>query len=78
MTNRDWCNKNGYTMSELSKLSGVARTTLYDMDSHRYNLNPKTVNQVLATRKSLERIDKPCYILPIILWLILVILLVLV
>lgn len=78
MTNKEWCEKNGYTMSELSRLSGVNRSTLYDMDSQRYNVNPKTVNQVLATRKSLERLDRPCYILPIILWLILVIMLVLI
>lgn len=78
MTNRDWCNKNGYTMTELSKLSGVCRSTLYDMDAKRYNVNPKTVQQVLATRKALERLNRPCYILPVILWLILVILLVLV
>ena len=78
MTNRDWCNKNGYTMTELSKLSGVPRTTLYDIDANKYKVNPKTVRQVLATRKALERLNRPSYILPIILWLILLIVLVLI
>lgn len=77
MTNREFCNKYGYTMSELSKLSGVAKTVLYDMDAKRYNVNPITVQRVLTTRKALIRLNRPCYILPVILWLILVILLVL-
>ena len=78
MTNKQWCETNGYTMTELSKLSGVAKTVLCDMDSKRYNVNPKTVQQVLATRKTLERLNRPNYILPVILWLILVIVLVLI
>lgn len=77
MTNREFCNKYGYTMSELSKLSGVSRPTLYDMDAKRYNVNPKTVQQVLATRKELTRINETFRILTVILWVILVILLVL-
>lgn len=78
MTNRDWCNKNGYTMTELSKLSGVARTTLYDIDSQKYKVNPETVQQVLATRKELTRINETFRILPVILWIILLIMLVLI
>ena len=78
MTNREFCKKYRYTMTELSKLSGVAKTVLYDMDAKRYNVNPKTVQQVLATRKALIRLNRPNYILPVILWLILVIMLVLI
>lgn len=75
MTNKEFCIKYGYTMTELAKLCGVARTVLYDMDAKRYHSSKEA--HILATRKALARLNRPNYILPVILWLILLIMLVL-
>ena len=71
MTNKKFCKKYGYTMSDLSRISGVPRTTLYDMD-YGCNVNPDTVKKVNAARKEMKPEPSP-WILPVIVYLILII-----
>lgn len=71
MTNKKFCKKYGYTMSDLSRISGVPRTTLYDMDYGR-NVNPDTVKKVMTARKEMKPEPSP-WILPVIVYLILII-----
>ena len=37
LTNKQFCEKYGITMSELARRAGVSRSTLYDLDAKRYN-----------------------------------------
>lgn len=67
MTNKKFCKKYGYTMSDLSRISGVPRTTLYDMD-YGFNVNPDTVKKVKAARKEMKPEPSP-WILPVIVYL---------
>lgn len=64
MTNKKFCKKYGYTMSDLSRISGVPRITLYDMD-YGFNVNPDTVKKVMTARKEMKPEPSP-WILPVI------------
>lgn len=84
LTNKQFCEKYGITMSELARRANVGRSTLYDLDNNRYKC--RSSFKVSYARSKIEQehtppaVEKGSYIdviVSVILFLFLVIILVL-